>query len=149
METVMLNTNVFGRLYDDISQNRILQEALDCLHIFLLSITKPVVIKSSDVLFAELTLIKGEAKRELVLGLVNKICEERVRLNEQIIGLADDIYPIVNDYMDSLHISFAATNCTYFATCDKDIIKNREKIVKLLKSRGFNLNIKNPSEFVK
>jgi predicted nucleic acid-binding protein len=150
METLMLNTNVFGRPYDDINQKRILEEALDALRIFILATTKRVRIKSSDVLFAELTLIKEETKRELILSLVENVCGERIALNDHVIELADGMYPTIRDYMDALHVAFAAAgNCMYFVTCDEGITKHREKIEKYLKTKGFSINIRNPSEFVK
>lgn len=134
----MLNTNMFGRPYDDLNQDRILKEAINSFHIFLLSVAKFIIIKSSDVLFAEITLIRDESKRELILSLINKVCKERVRLNNKIIKLANDIYPIIKDYMDSLHVAFAIDgNCTYFITCDDEILRSREEIANGIASPNF------------
>ena len=69
----MLNTNIFGRPYDDLSQKRILEEALASFNVFILSTTKFISIKGSDVLFAEVGLIKEEAKRELGLKFINSV----------------------------------------------------------------------------
>ncbi len=149
MEQVMLNTNIFGRPYDDLSQKRIFEEAMASFNVFVLSATKFISIKSSDVLFAEIGLIKEEAKKELVLKLVNLVCQERVALNERVIDLADFIYPMVGDYMDSLHVAFSAFgNCDSFLTCDDGIIKHRQSIEKYLKNQGFKVRILNPLEFI-
>ena len=149
MITAMLNTNVYGRPYDDLEQDRILKEALDSSHIFLLSTLKFVEIKSSDVLFAELNLIKDKPKRDIILSLIKQVTKERIKLNNKIIEIADDIFAILNDYMDSLHIAFAViSNCQYFVTCDDDIINKAQKIESFLKTEGLGINIKSPSAFL-
>lgn len=150
MITAMLNTNVYGRLYDDLKQDRILKEALDSSHIFLLATLKFIEIKSSDVLFAELNLIKDKPKRDIILSLIKHAVKERIKLNSKVIEIADGIFVFLKDYMDSLHIAFAVIgNCQYFITCDDDIINKAQKIESFLKSKGFNTNIKSPSAFLK
>ena len=145
----MLDTNVFGRTFDDLNQNKILQEALSALQIFSWSLKKKLTINSSDVLFAELELIKDQTKRELTISLAKEICTGRIYLNNSIITLADHINSTLKDYMDSLHVSFAAVgNCNYFITCDEGITKNRETIENYLKSKGYQLIIISPNEFV-
>ena len=64
MESVMLNTNVYGRPFDDLKQKRIFKEALDSVDVLLLSILNFIIVKTSDILFAELSLIKDKPKRE-------------------------------------------------------------------------------------
>ncbi len=150
MINVMLDSNIFGRPYDDLSQKRILEEAIDCFHIFMMSAAKFINVKSSDVLVAELSLIKNNTKKRLILNLVDKICTDKVKVKNEIIKLADEIYDVLNDYMDSMHIAFAAVgNCDYFVTCDDEIIDNRIKITNILKNKKYNLEIKLPFEFVK
>ncbi len=150
MITVMLNTNVYGRPYDDLRQDKILKEALDSSHIFLLSTLKFIEIKSSDVLFAELNLIKDKPKRDIILSLIKHAAKERIKLNNKVIEIADGIFTILKDYMDSLHIAFAVVgNCQYFVTCDDEIINKVQKIESFLKNKDFNINIKSPSAFLK
>jgi predicted nucleic acid-binding protein len=146
---IMLDTNIYGRAFDNFQQKRILNEAISAKQIFSWSIEKKLIIKSSDVLFAELELIKDQTKRELTISLVKEICDVRVHLNNSIIALTDDIYRTLKDYMDALHVAFAAfTKSSYFITCDEEIIKKRETIESYLKSKGYQLIITNPIEFV-
>ena len=150
METVMLNTNIYGRPYDDIRQKRILKEAMASLNVLLLSVLNFIIIKTSDVLFAELTLIKDKPKREIIISLVKQIGKERIKLNDKIIELADGLNEIVNDYMDSLHIASASVgNCHYLITCDDELTNKASQIEKFLINKGFNINIRSPSEFLK
>ena len=149
-ETVMLNTNIFGRPFDDISQERIHKETADCFNIILLSVLDFIKVKSSDVLFAELTLTRDKTKRELMISLANSICKENIKLEDKIIELADGIYSYIRDYMDCLHIASAAVGkCLYFITCDDELIYNKEKIQTYLAKRGYNIYIKHPSQFLK
>jgi len=53
---IMLNTNIYGRPFDDLDQGRIMNEALASFKIFLYSALGFMSIISSDVLFAEITL---------------------------------------------------------------------------------------------
>ena len=123
MITIMLNTNVYGRPYDNLKEDRILKEALASFRIFLLAALRFLEIKSSDVLFSELKLIEDKIKREIILSLVRHITKERIKLDNHVIELADGIFTFLNDYMDSLHIAFAVIgNCKYFITCDDEII---------------------------
>lgn len=146
----MLNTNVFGRPFDDLTQPRIQEEATQALNIFLLAAAKLIVIKSSDVLYAEVNLIKDEAKQELTLSLIKSASSENIPVNEPVIAIADGIYPFLHDYMDCLHLAFAAfSGCDMFVTCDDEIIKKREMIESYLKNKGLNTIIKRPGELTR
>ena len=145
MENVMLNTNIYGRPFDDLSNKKVLNEALASYKIFLLSSSRFFGITTSDVLFAELSLIKDKSKRDIIFYLIKTVSKERIRLNNKAIEIADLLYPELKDYMDSLHIAFAAiSNCTYFVTCDKEITNSAYKIEKLLTAKNFNIKIRSP-----
>ncbi len=150
MEIIMLNTNVYGRPYDDITQKRILEEAIASVKIFSLAILGSVIVKASDVLFAELSLIKDKPKREMVVLLVRQISKGSIKLNEPIIRVADKLHNLTNDYMDALHIASAALGgCSYFLTCDDELTLNAPQIERLLIGEGFNIQIKNPLKFIR
>ena len=149
-DSVMLNTNILGRFFDDISQDRIRKEAGECFSIILLSVLGFINVTGSDVLYAELTLIKDKTKRELILSLANSICKEKIKLDNKVIEIADGIYEIMGDYMDSLQIASAAIGkCKYFITCDDELIHKKEEIEDYLAKAVYNTYIKHPSQFLK
>ena len=148
MKKIMLDTNIFGRPYDDIGQERIRKEAAIARQIFQLSVQKKIVLVSSDVLFAEISLIKDEAKKEMILTLVKELCFTHIVLSEEITLIADKIYLFLNDYMDALHVAFCAmAECDYFITCDDEITKNALLIEKYLTTNGYNVKIRSPEIF--
>ena len=81
MEIVMLNTNVFGRPFDNTKEQRILDETLASIDILLLSVLNFIRIKTSDILFAEFSLIKDEPKREMVISLARQVSIGRPNRN--------------------------------------------------------------------
>lgn len=146
---VMLNTNVFCRPFDDLTNNNIKEEAESAEFIFSLARQNEVDIISSDVLYEEVSLIEDKAKNESVYYLIKTVEKERITTNEMVIELADAVNEVIKDYNDCLHIGFAATGkCVCLVTCDQELISKRSKIERFLLSKGILLNIKTPSEFI-
>lgn len=146
---VMLNTNVYGRPFDDLSQERIAKEANASYKIFLLEASDFITIVSSDVLLAEITLIEDKAKLDVVGRLIKSTAEENIKISKGIVELADRLFVIVNDYMDALHISSAYFGkCDYFITCDDELTTKRSRIEKVLKASKPKIHIRNPIEFI-
>jgi len=148
---IYLNTNVFGRPFDDMSQRRILEEALASINIFLFSVAGLVSVVVSDVLLAELSLIEDKSRRESTESVITGLSNIPVKINDKIINLATDIMTTcgIKDFMDCAHLATAASgNCVYFITCDDELIENRSRIEAMLIDNGYPIKIRNPKEFV-
>lgn len=149
MKKIMLNTNVFCRPFDDLTDPVVKEEAESAENIFTLAQQKHIDIITSDVLYEEVDLIEDKAKNESVYYLIKSVEKERIVMNEKVISLTDDLNYIIDDYNDCLHISFAATaKCDCLVTCDYELIKSRRKIENFLLSKSIKLKIKTPSEII-
>ena len=148
MKRIMLNTNVFCRPFDDLTNKAIKEEAKNADFIFSLAHQNRIEIISSDVLYEETDLIENKTKYDSVYYLIKTVEKERVTANEKVIEWADSLNNIIKDYNDCLHIGFAlAGKCSSLITCDHELIQKREKIERFLLSKGIILAIKTPSEF--
>ncbi len=149
MVRIMLNTNVFCRPFDSLEASRIIEEAKSSEIIFSLAWQGKLDIISSDVLYSEVDLIDDKTKNESVYYLIKTVEKERILMNEGVLSLADALNSIINDYNDCLHIAFAAIGkCHCLITCDYELINKRRKIETFLLSKGINLKIKTPTEFI-
>jgi len=148
---VYLNTNIYGRPFDDLTQDRILKESIASTKILLLAFTRLVSVITSDVLLTEISLIEDRYKRELVESIVTYLPEDIVEINDKIIKLANNIKRDcgINDFMDCLHIASACFGeCRYYITCDDELVNKNMKIVSSVKEGGFEIKIVNPLKFV-
>ncbi|RMG74540.1 MAG: PIN domain-containing protein [Nitrospirae bacterium] len=149
---IYLDTNVICRPFDDYTQERIAKEiaAISKIIVYIGSRMFNAVI--SDVVIAELSLIKNPIKRELVELLTIEITIQRVSVGDTEIMIADLLRDKckIYDYMDTLHIACAATaKCEYFVTCDDELTRKAELIKKELIRAGYRLEIVNPLELIK
>ena len=149
MKRIMLNTNVYCRPFDNLTNKNIKEEAESADFIFSLAHQNMVDLISSDVLYEEVDLIEDKAKNESVYYLIKSVEKERVTTNETVIELADAMNKIIKDYNDCLHIGFAVIGkCSSLVTCDHELIAKRSKIERFLLSKDSVLNIKTPPEFI-
>jgi hypothetical protein len=77
---VYLNTNIYGRLFDDLTQDRILKESIASTKILRLAFLRLIPIMTSDVLLTEISLIEDCSKRELVEAIVTYLPEDIVEI---------------------------------------------------------------------
>lgn len=149
MITVMLDTNVYCMPFDDLSDENMIKEAAAAYKIFQLSSIEMIEIRASDALFAEIGLISDSLKRSVVTYLIEISTKEKATVNEKVIETADLLHNIVNDYMDSLHIAFAAVSrCDHMITCDKELLKKAGRIESILSQKGFKLELTDPANFL-
>ncbi len=73
---IYCNSNVFGRPFDDLSQERVFNEAIASVKISSLSKLDFVSIATSEVLLTEVSLIEDESKKELVESLIISVYKE-------------------------------------------------------------------------
>ena len=145
----MLNTNVYCRPFDDKTDPEIQAESDFSERILELAELKQVEIITSDILFAELSLIEDERKRDIILNEIKGVSQEKISANDKIHKLAQELISLISDYSDDLHIASAAVSeCECLVTCDKQLIKARSKIESFLLSKGYQLNILTPKEFI-
>lgn len=149
MLKIMLNTNVFCRPYDDLTDDIVKEEAKSAETIFSFAHQAKIEIISSDVLYEEVDLIEDKAKNEAVYYLIKTVEKERASTNERVIELANALNDMVKDYNDCLHIAFAAiSRCFCLITCDQELINKKGKIESFLLSKKISLTIITPSEFI-
>ena len=149
MKRIMLNTNVFCRPFDDQTDNAIKNESIFAERILELAENKKVEVITSDILYAELSLISDQCKRDIIFNEIESISQERAKISGYIHNLAEELAEFVGDYSDSLHISFAvSSNCDCLVTCDRHLIKIRAKIERFLISKNAELGISTPEEFI-
>jgi predicted nucleic-acid-binding protein len=148
---VYLNTNIYGRPFDDLTQDRILKESIASTKILLLAFTRLIALITSDALLTEISLIEDRSKRELIEAIVTYLPDDIVETNDKIIKLADNIKRdcSINDFMDCLHIASACFGeCRYYITCDDELVKKSIKIMSVIRVGGFEIGIVNPLKFV-
>ena len=149
MKKIMLNTNVYGRPFDDKTNPDVKSEAEYAERIIELAELKKVKIITPDILYAELSLINDQRKRDIILSEINSISHERISTDSKIHGLAEELNIIIRDYSDDLHIASAAiSGCDCLVTCDKQLVKAKSKIERFLLSKSYKLAIVTPKEFI-
>jgi predicted nucleic acid-binding protein len=149
MEKIMLDTNVFSRPLDDLSDKSVKLEAESSKKIFGFARDKTVSIATSEILFYEIGLIKEKDKREVIFHLAKNVEKYMIFINPDIEKVADDLQTHVKDYADCLHIALAAlSGCGYLVTCDKELLRKAEKIESFLLSLHIKVHIVNPVKIV-
>ncbi len=149
MKRIMLNTNVFCRPFDDLTDNNTELEAKSVKQILDFARNKSILILTSEILFYEFNFIEEKEKRELVFHLAKNVENHMVVIDSNIEKLADSLRIYIKDYADCLHIASAAlSNCDHLVTCDHELLKKAKIIESFLLKSSFKLIIINPIEFV-
>ena len=150
MNKIMLDTNVFCRPLDDLTDKNVELEAKCAKEIFDFAHKEIILIFTSEILFYEINFIEEKDKRELVFHLVKNVENRMIVIGSDVEKLADNLKAYVKDYADCLHIASAASsNCDYLVTCDYDLLKKAKIIERFLLKFNFKLRIINPIEFVR
>ena len=145
----MLNTNVFCRPLDDLTDKNVELEAKCAKEIFDFAHSGTILILTSEILFYEFSFIEEKDKRELVFHLAKNV-ESRMIVTDSVIEkLADGLHIYIKDYADCLHIASAASsNCDHLVTCDSELLIKAKLIESFLLKHNFKLYIVNPIEFI-
>jgi len=141
MLRIYLDNCCYGRPFDDLSQEKIKNEATAKMYIQSLVKYKSLMLYSSFILFHEINDIPFISNREHILNFVTEyssyfISEDREK----------DIKPISEDIMktgikkkDAVHLACAIiAECDYFITTDKRVLNYKTDKIKTI----------NPIEFV-
>ena len=149
MFNVMLNTNVFCRPLDELTDKNVELEAKCAKEIFDFSYREMILIFTSEILFYEINLIEEKDKHELVFHLAKNVENRMIIIDSDIETPADNLKAYIKDYADCLHIASAAlSNCSYLVTCDSELLMKAKIIENFLLKSNFKLHIVNPIEFV-
>ena len=141
MPKVYLDTNVWGRTFDEQVQERIKDETKAFFEILRRLDEGRITILSSIVLEDEISRIKNKEKREAVLKLVGLSASERIT---DIPTLYKEIKSMGLKVRDSAHIACAIRGgAKYFITADDGILKRRKRIERL------NITVRSPIEFIR
>lgn len=141
MLKVYLDTNIWGRAFDEQVQERIKDEANAFFEILRRLDEGRITIISSIVLEDEIGRIKNKEKREAVSNLVGLSVSERIT---DIPAVYKEIMRMGLKVRDSAHIACAIKGgAKYFITADDGILKRREMIERL------NIKVRSPIEFIK
>ena len=145
---VYLDTNVFGRFFDDKSQLRIALESEACLIVLELIEQKRLDGLSSDILRLEIS--RSSIMRRIYMQSLIKICSKHVSETGKLKEIAKQIAEESGvEGRDALHIASACVGeAEYFITCDNDITKKHRKIEKITKKLGYKIKMINPLYFI-
>lgn len=148
-----LNTNVYGRPFDDLSHKKILEEAIASMRVFMLVSAGLARVIGSEIVLAEIGKISGFSKREAIEELVVGLAGSQVRITEDIVKFSDALYRNtgLSDYADCLHLASGySASCDYFLTCDEGILKRSKILEKFFQKEGRKvMKIRNPKQFLK
>lgn len=140
---IYLDTNVYGRLFDDWSQPKVLAEAQASSAILSLVKQGKFYLISSDILSAE--VFKGKPDKRLKVLPLLQLASKRISENSVILQLALKIKQQCQLHdKDALHLASAiAGQAIIFITCDERVSK---KTVCL--EQQFHIKAINPLNFI-
>lgn len=142
---IYLDTNVYGRPFDDKRNYRINIEANASVMIFEFIEKNKLKCISSDILQYEISRAPLY-KREQMFSLLS-LSYKNIPLTKNLMKKAEKIHTECRiPPRDALHIASAIEGkADYFLTCDESLIKKET----LLKNKGFSIKILNPLTFLK
>lgn len=125
---IYLDTNIYGRLFDDLSDPILYAEAIACLSIFKFIEQEKFYLITSDVLELEINQTEP-LKRNRIIPLLS-LSQQHIKLNNEIIQSAKLLENKINlSGPDALHLAFAIKGGSkYFITQDKQILNKTDKI---------------------
>jgi predicted nucleic acid-binding protein len=149
---VYLDTNVYGRPFDDLQQERIAKEAAAAFKLFMWREASRIEICASEILLAEVGLIEDRMKRALIEETVLRVSVVFQQMTREVLQLARDLKEETDlrDFADCLHLASAAElRASYFITCDDQIVSRMGRIARFVGQRGADLVVRNPLDFVR
>jgi len=136
---VYLDTCVWCRPFDDVSDERIWEEAMAFVEILRKEERNEILVLGSSVLLFEVSMISSDEKRKSVEEIIARVAKV-AHLTESSKKKAEEIMKCGINAMDALHIAVAIENkVDVFITTDDDILKRRGCISKWIE-------VENPKE---
>ena len=147
---VYLDTNLYCRPLDDQNDRRILMEAEAFLEIVGAVDMGKIAVVSSDYVKFEIEQILDPKKRKDIRGFERAPSKTNVKSSRKLIVLAQEFISICRlGSLDALHIASACVgSAEYLLTCDDQVTDRALCIEKLAKTRGYNIKVRNPIEYI-
>jgi len=142
LKRVYLDTCVWCRLFDTLEDEKIKEEFRAVSRLIDAARERKISIVKSEVLFYEISKIKGE-ERGTIEKLINEIAGEKIKTTEDTKEIYEEIARECSlKAVDALHIAIAIeNNVDVFITTDNEILNRRKCIEK------YNILVKNPAEY--
>lgn len=145
---IYLDTCVYCRPFDDQTQERISKETKAFIELLELAEEGKISIIGSDVLIDEIEEI-GYLDKHIEAKEFTDICKVNVPLSEDVIKLAKDLEKRCGlSGGDALNLASACFGAQHFLTCDDKILSKGGCIEDFARARDFDIEVKNPIEFV-
>lgn len=143
---IYLDTNVYGRPFDDLLVSKTAIEA-EAAKILLEEISnkEKLILLGSDILKFEAHKTKDIQKKFWILSFIS-LCGEWIEQNKRIKILAEEIYfKMKLSSRDSIHLASAVLGkVQYFLSFDDDFLKRSNLIEK-----EYKIKVVNPVDFIK
>jgi predicted nucleic acid-binding protein len=129
MQLIYLDHNCYQRGFDDLSQIKILLEAIACQAIFAKAENSELKLIWSFMNEDE-THLCPLPERNYEITKLSKLCKVRIGPEKKIIDKAKEYQAKSNlTSKDAIHLACAwYSTADYFLTCDNDLIKSAKKI---------------------
>jgi predicted nucleic acid-binding protein len=145
---IYLDTSVYGRPFDDQSQDRVRQEAEAFVEILAAVVSGRLICLNSDVLRLEVRRNPSTAERERIEDFLTR-CAEAVAESAEVLHIAQALQQLTLRVHDALHLASAAVGrADYFLTCDDRLVSRAGEIQVMLATRGIPITVMNPRAFL-
>ena len=145
---IYLDTSVYGRPFDDQSQDRVRQEAEAFVEILATVVAGSLICLNSDTLRLEVRRNPSTAERKRIEDFL-MLCAEAVAENSEVLHLAQALQQLTLRVHDALHLASAAIGrADYLLTCDDRLVGRAGEIQGLLATRGIPITVMNPCAFL-
>jgi predicted nucleic acid-binding protein len=145
---IYLDTSVYGRPFDDQSQERVRQEAEAFVEILAAVVAGRLICLNSDILRLEVRRNPSTAERERIEDVLT-CCAEAVAESAEVLHLAQALQQLTLRVHDALHLASAAVGrADYFLTCDDRLVNRAGEIQAMLATHGIPITVMNPRAFL-
>jgi predicted nucleic acid-binding protein len=145
---IYLDTSVYGRPFDDQSQERVRQEAEAFVDILAAVVAGRLICLNSDILRLEVRRNPSTAERERIDDFLTR-CADAVAESAEVLHLAQALQQLTLRVHDALHlVSAAVGRADYFLTCDDRLVNRAGEIQAMLATRGIPITVMNPRTFL-
>ena len=144
---IYLNTSVYGRPFDDQSQERVRREAEAFVEILAAMVAGRLICLNSDILQLEVQRNPSTSGRERIEDFLTH-CAEVVSQTDEVFHVAQELQRLTLRVHDALHLACAAVGrADYFLTCDDRVVRRAGEIQVMLAGCGIAITVLNPIAF--
>ena len=135
MLKIYLDNCCYGRPFDDLTQEKIKNEAAAKMYIQSLIKYKSLALYSSFMLLYEINESPSEKSKEHILQFVNEYSSFHIGEDKknEVITISKEIMETGVKYKDSVHLACSIiAGCDYFITTDKRVLNYKTDKIKIL-----------------